>query len=59
MLYTILIFLITGALSESLSIAIIFAVIIASLIGWKSELQEEEADKRELRESFNAYDGRK
>lgn len=58
MFYTILIFLIAGALSESLSIAIIFAVIIASLIGWKSELEEETKDKEEIKQAFINYDGR-
>ena len=58
MFYAILIFLITGALFESLSLAIIFAILIAALIGWKSELEEEARDKEEIRQSFINYDGR-
>ena len=58
MFYAILTFLLAGALFESLSLAIIFALVIAALISCKSELEEEARDKEEIKQSFINYDER-
>jgi hypothetical protein len=58
MFYIILAFMLAGALFESLSLAITFALMIAALIGWKSELEEEARDKEEIKQAFINYDGR-
>jgi hypothetical protein len=58
MFYTTLAFMLAGALFESLPLAIIFALLIAALIGWKSELEEEARDKEEIKQAFINYDGR-
>ena len=50
--------MLAGALFESLSLAITFALMIAALIGWKSELEEEARDKEEIKQAFINYDGR-